>query len=258
MLIFPTFVCRYMLTNIILFLQDNNGERLREFYNILAEKVVENIVKNRVKDVSSSKRKENDGPSSGGIETDDPKVNAATIIDECVQATMMKNKGKEKANTSSADTRINEPRVINARKAVVRKINTTLSIHDDDFVEDGLNTKQMSVNVGDEGPVEKEAKNHHMLRSRGSPSYLQKLISSLNDAQKEAVRQIGFGDFLHLQINELTTKLTYWVVKNFDSKELSIQLCNVHHTNLSMQPKNKQLSNLNPYYAVKFCNYATH
>ncbi|XP_057809153.1 uncharacterized protein LOC131023627 [Salvia miltiorrhiza] len=204
---------------------DDTGERLEEFYNILADKVADCILKNRRKDVSNSTRKENDGPSNEQNGTDDAEVNASTIIAECMEATSAKKKGKEKANASLEDTLLNEERVINARNRVVRKINEALCSNDDDFVEEGLNEKNTE-NVGPKDTVQKEGNIHPMLRSRGSPSHLHKLISSLNDTQKEAVKHIGFGGLLHLQINELPTKLAYWVIKSFDRKELMIQLCN--------------------------------
>ncbi|KAH6766684.1 hypothetical protein C2S52_017667 [Perilla frutescens var. hirtella] len=47
----------------------------------------------------------------------------------------------------------------------------------------------------------------------------------MNKAQEEAVRQLGFGSILHLDITKLPQKITYWLLENFDlvSRELQLQ-----------------------------------
>ncbi|KAH6827979.1 alpha carbonic anhydrase 2 [Perilla frutescens var. hirtella] len=52
-----------------------------------------------------------------------------------------------------------------------------------------------------------------------------KAVMEMNKAQEEAVRQLGFGSILHLDINQFPQKITYWLLENFDpvSRELQLQ-----------------------------------
>jgi len=45
-----------------------------------------------------------------------------------------------------------------------------------------------------------------------SPKGLRQRIENLNDKQKEAVREIDFGSFLHLQADMIPRKLALWLV----------------------------------------------
>ncbi|XP_057793089.1 uncharacterized protein LOC131009695 [Salvia miltiorrhiza] len=60
------------------------------------------------------------------------------------------------------------------------------------------------------------------LRTRTSPASLFKKISLMNEAQKQAVRDMGFGSVLQLGVRKLPGKLAFWVVEHFDCKSCSI------------------------------------
>ncbi|KAJ8420015.1 hypothetical protein Cgig2_020041 [Carnegiea gigantea] len=59
-----------------------------------------------------------------------------------------------------------------------------------------------------------------------SPKGLQQLIQNLNDKQKEGIREIRFGGFLHLQADIIPEKLVVWLVWNFDTCSCSLPLAN--------------------------------
>ncbi|KAJ8420126.1 LOW QUALITY PROTEIN: hypothetical protein Cgig2_009191 [Carnegiea gigantea] len=58
--------------------------------------------------------------------------------------------------------------------------------------------------------------------NRMSPKGLRQLIEKLNDKQKEAVKEIGFGGFFHLQLDMIPGKLA--LVRNFDTCPCSLPL----------------------------------
>ncbi|KAJ8419830.1 hypothetical protein Cgig2_019353 [Carnegiea gigantea] len=60
--------------------------------------------------------------------------------------------------------------------------------------------------------------------NRMSPKGLRQLIEKLNDKQKEAVKEIGFGGFLHFQLDMILEKLAVWLVRNFDTCSCSVPL----------------------------------
>ncbi|KAJ8441396.1 hypothetical protein Cgig2_009104 [Carnegiea gigantea] len=60
--------------------------------------------------------------------------------------------------------------------------------------------------------------------NRMSPKGLRQLIKKLNDKQKEVVKEIGFGGFLHLQLDMIPGKLAVWLVRNFDTCSCSLLL----------------------------------
>ncbi|KAJ8421372.1 hypothetical protein Cgig2_025255 [Carnegiea gigantea] len=60
--------------------------------------------------------------------------------------------------------------------------------------------------------------------NRMSPKGLRQLIEKLNDKQKEVVKEIGFGGFLHLQLDMIPGKLAVWLVRNFDTCSYSLPL----------------------------------
>ncbi|KAJ8421086.1 LOW QUALITY PROTEIN: hypothetical protein Cgig2_010320 [Carnegiea gigantea] len=59
-----------------------------------------------------------------------------------------------------------------------------------------------------------------------SPKGLWQLIQSLNDKQKEGIREIGFRGFLHLQADIILEKMVVWLVRNFDMCSCSVPLAN--------------------------------
>ncbi|KAJ8425741.1 hypothetical protein Cgig2_007597 [Carnegiea gigantea] len=60
--------------------------------------------------------------------------------------------------------------------------------------------------------------------NRMSPKGLRQLIEKLNDKQKEAIKEIRFNDFLHLQLDMIPWKLAVWLVCNFDTCSCSLPL----------------------------------
>ncbi|KAJ8426217.1 hypothetical protein Cgig2_024772 [Carnegiea gigantea] len=57
-----------------------------------------------------------------------------------------------------------------------------------------------------------------------SPKGLQQVIENLKDKQKEALKEIDFGGFLHLQADIIPGKLALWLVHNFDTRSCSLAL----------------------------------
>nr|XP_043639079.1 wiskott-Aldrich syndrome protein family member 2-like [Erigeron canadensis] len=56
-----------------------------------------------------------------------------------------------------------------------------------------------------------------------SPTQLSTVMTSLNPNQRQFVEDIGFGSLLGFSIESLLRKLMYYVVDNFDSKEMVIR-----------------------------------
>ncbi|KAH6775753.1 hypothetical protein C2S52_013314 [Perilla frutescens var. hirtella] len=67
-------------------------------------------------------------------------------------------------------------------------------------------------------------KDYPNLKHRTSPLELHNSISQLTIAQKQAVRELGFGSILNLQIKDVPPKLSYWVLSHFDPKRSEIIL----------------------------------
>ncbi|KAH6758679.1 hypothetical protein C2S51_018914 [Perilla frutescens var. frutescens] len=63
-----------------------------------------------------------------------------------------------------------------------------------------------------------------LLTSRAIPSPLTNAIKNFNEAQREAVINIGFGEILNLQVKELLHKMTYWILNNFKPRRCEIEL----------------------------------
>lgn len=63
-----------------------------------------------------------------------------------------------------------------------------------------------------------------MLKTRMSPAQFQKLIENLTDQQKNAVRDIGFGSLLQLQVTCGDNKLSTYLVQNFDVYRCALKL----------------------------------
>ncbi|KAJ8421748.1 hypothetical protein Cgig2_028803 [Carnegiea gigantea] len=72
-------------------------------------------------------------------------------------------------------------------------------------------------------PTTKKSKSKEF-NNQMSPKGLKQLIKKLNDKQKEAVKEIGFGGFLYLQVDMISGKLAVWLVRNFDTCSCSLPL----------------------------------
>ncbi|CAH9067754.1 unnamed protein product [Cuscuta europaea] len=62
------------------------------------------------------------------------------------------------------------------------------------------------------------------LNDRSSPNMIVHAISKLNEKQREEVTIIDFAAMLHLEIQELPSKLGCWIVDNFDPKSCTLKL----------------------------------
>jgi len=56
-------------------------------------------------------------------------------------------------------------------------------------------------------PEEANTKSKKIFQTRMSPSRFVAMIEKFNKAQRQAIRDMGFGGFLHLQVNELAEDL---------------------------------------------------
>ncbi|KAH6799249.1 hypothetical protein C2S51_035733 [Perilla frutescens var. frutescens] len=66
--------------------------------------------------------------------------------------------------------------------------------------------------------------NYPKLKSRAIPGELVKAISTMGDGHKRAVRQMGFGHILNLNVHLVPAHLAYWVLDNFDAQSCEIKL----------------------------------
>ncbi|KAJ8435776.1 hypothetical protein Cgig2_019195 [Carnegiea gigantea] len=57
-----------------------------------------------------------------------------------------------------------------------------------------------------------------------SPKGLGQLIENLNNKQKEAIEEIGFGGFLHSPVDMIPGKLAVWLVHNIDARSCFLPL----------------------------------
>ncbi|KAJ8444803.1 hypothetical protein Cgig2_014992 [Carnegiea gigantea] len=57
-----------------------------------------------------------------------------------------------------------------------------------------------------------------------SPKRLRQLIEKLNDKQKEAIKEIGFGGFLYLKVDMIPGKLALQLVRDFNTCSCSLPL----------------------------------
>lgn len=62
------------------------------------------------------------------------------------------------------------------------------------------------------------------IKTRSSPKSLKDALKDLSMEKKEAVRQMGFGSILELQIETIPAKVAFWVVQHFCSKTCTIKL----------------------------------
>ncbi|CAH9069742.1 unnamed protein product, partial [Cuscuta epithymum] len=62
------------------------------------------------------------------------------------------------------------------------------------------------------------------IQTRCSPRLLVKAMKAMNEDQKKAVRDIGFGGLLNLEISQLPSRMASWVVENFNPRNCTIRL----------------------------------
>nr|GMD82142.1 uncharacterized protein LOC109191529 [Ipomoea batatas] len=64
------------------------------------------------------------------------------------------------------------------------------------------------------------------LKIRAFPKILTKAVEQLSPAQRQAVKDIGLGSLLDLQITNLPHQMGLWLVENFDPRSCTLQLQN--------------------------------
>ncbi|XP_057784967.1 uncharacterized protein LOC131002508 [Salvia miltiorrhiza] len=62
------------------------------------------------------------------------------------------------------------------------------------------------------------------LNTRTTPSSLFDELPKLNDAQRQAIQDIGFGSVLSLQVKKLPCRLAYWILEHFDENRCELEL----------------------------------
>ncbi|XP_057803563.1 uncharacterized protein LOC131018886 [Salvia miltiorrhiza] len=65
---------------------------------------------------------------------------------------------------------------------------------------------------------------HTSLKNRTTTATFHDKLGELNDAQKEAIRAIGFGRILELKVRQIPGKLAYWVLDKFNSASCELQV----------------------------------
>lgn len=67
---------------------------------------------------------------------------------------------------------------------------------------------------------------HDGLKIRALPKILTKVVEQLSPAQRQAVKDIGLGSLLDLQITNLPRQMGLWLVENFNPRSCTLQLQN--------------------------------
>nr|GMD98138.1 Ribosomal protein L39e [Ipomoea batatas] len=70
----------------------------------------------------------------------------------------------------------------------------------------------------------KKRKDYPSLRSRSSTSQFFEALQGLNAAQTAAIIEMGFASLFHLQIDNLPTKMGYWLVQNYNPRNSMLYL----------------------------------
>nr|GMD95386.1 hypothetical protein DM860_007403 [Ipomoea batatas] len=70
----------------------------------------------------------------------------------------------------------------------------------------------------------KKRKDYPSLRSRSSTSQFFEALQGLNAAQTAAIIEMGFVSLFHLQIDNLPTKMGYWLVQNYNPRNSMLYL----------------------------------
>ncbi|KAK9073310.1 hypothetical protein SSX86_007634 [Deinandra increscens subsp. villosa] len=62
------------------------------------------------------------------------------------------------------------------------------------------------------------------ISTRNPPSKFVKMISKLNPNQRKTIEEIGFGSLLSLKVEKVPSVLGYWLVKNYDPDENTLDI----------------------------------
>ncbi|KAH6808261.1 hypothetical protein C2S51_029369 [Perilla frutescens var. frutescens] len=71
-----------------------------------------------------------------------------------------------------------------------------------------------------------------MIASRASPAALVNALKILNEKQMKEVKDMGFGQLVHLGIEKVPTRLAFWVVDNFDARRSEINIQDGRHLHI--------------------------
>lgn len=62
------------------------------------------------------------------------------------------------------------------------------------------------------------------IHQRNPPKNLFQVISQLSNTQKQALREIGFGNLIEYKIKDVPTRLAYWLLDKFDEETCSLDV----------------------------------
>ena len=77
---------------------------------------------------------------------------------------------------------------------------------------------------GKKGAGSSDGTNVTRVRIRNPPGNLFRVITQLSDQQKKDVRSMGFGELLEFKINDIPTRLGYWLLDKFDADTCILDL----------------------------------
>ncbi|KAK9050157.1 hypothetical protein SSX86_030873 [Deinandra increscens subsp. villosa] len=154
----------------------------------------------------------------------------ANVCHESVDVTMKSCIDKHQGETSG--TKANQP-VKNKRKKIMSsksKVKRVSKKPDKACIDEPVpkpNTKSSGENTPKNTPEDPNKENKIWgIRTRSSTAQFHRCIQILRHHQKQAVRNMGFGQLLTFMVNGLPAKLAYYVVDNFDPKRMVIKVAN--------------------------------
>ncbi|KAK9073617.1 hypothetical protein SSX86_007941 [Deinandra increscens subsp. villosa] len=158
----------------------------------------------------------------------------ANVCHESVDVTMKSCIDKHQGETSG--TKANQP-VKNKRKKIMSsrsKVKRVSKKPDKACIDEPVpkpNTKSSGENTPKNTPEDPNKENKIWgIRTRSSTAQFHRCIQILRHHQKQAVRNMGFGQLLTFMVNGLPAKLAYYVVDNFDPKRMVIKVGRLKET----------------------------
>ncbi|KAH6767771.1 hypothetical protein C2S52_018754 [Perilla frutescens var. hirtella] len=91
-----------------------------------------------------------------------------------------------------------------------------------------------------------------MIVSRASPAALVNALKILNEKQMKEVKDMGFGQLVHLGIEKVPTRLAFWVVDNFDARRSEINIQDGRHLHIEAADVHRVLGFPNGGRAIAF------
>ncbi|KAK9048810.1 hypothetical protein SSX86_032223, partial [Deinandra increscens subsp. villosa] len=158
----------------------------------------------------------------------------ANVCHKSVDVTMKSCIDKHQGETSG--TKANQP-VKNKRKKSISsrsKVKRVSKKPDKACIDEPVpkpNTKSRGENTPKNTPEDPNKENKIWgIRTRSSTAQFHRCIQILRHHQKQAVRNMGFGQLLTFMVNGLPAKLAYYVVDNFDPKLMVIKVGRLKET----------------------------